>query len=592
MKLLFTALLCLLLAGCSGTDSHSAAPAEALQMTREAADSLQRRYGNAVEAIPLPLENVQQLQRIGASYLLQDQQELVILNEDFQPTASRTLEFIPQTAVSGQIFSAFDLSSRQLLLLTASLEESRRIILPPELSGSPFVGSSGNSVYYCTGSGIYCWDLESGIRRRIRESEYENQILVGMHRDDTVLQCRIREDSKEWDLFVDSQSGHLLQEMAVPANLVTAGEHYYCSFSSGSVNNLVFGSDPDSPRGLFPASLSGETVFLPESHTAVTAELTAENTYTITCYSLENGYLQDTLLLSHKPDAILEDGKGNVLLLVSENGQKVLLKWTPKTGSTGGKDYTDGYFTADRPDHAGLTLCRKLAGELSDKYGLEILIWKDAAATEPWDYTFEAEHRYPVLLSQLQTIDACLSRYPKELLSQTASHFSSLKFCLVQSITGISGKESLSTATGIQFLNGSDAYVVLAAGAHLEQALYHELFHVMESHILSCSNALDRWNELNPAGFSYDLDLGSNARRNSGVYLEKEGRAFVDTYSMSFPKEDRARIFEYSMLPDMEHLFRPEIMQQKLRAICTGIREAYGLQKHAETFPWEYYLEK
>ena len=60
---------------------------------------------------------------------------------------------------------------------------------------------------------------------------------------------------------------------------------------------------------------------------------------------------------------------------------------------------------------------------------------------------------------------------------------------------------------------------------------------------------------------------------------------------MSFPKEDRARIMEYAMLPDMAHLFRAPIMQKKLAALCAGIREAYGLKKSEETFLWEQYLE-
>ena len=191
----------------------------------------------------------------------------------------------------------------------------------------------------------------------------------------------------------------------------------------------------------------------------------------------------------------------------------------------------------------------------------------------------------------MEPLITCLSRYPKALLTETAAHFDSLKLCLVQSVTGIAGENSLSTATGIQFLNGSDAHVVLAAGEYMEQALYHELFHVMETHILSHSSALDRWNELNPAGFSYDLDHSANARRNSGVYLDTETRAFIDTYSMSFPREDRARIFEYAMLEDSGHLFASKIMQQKLRAICTGIREAYGLEKSKDIFPWEQYLQ-
>ena len=114
----------------------------------------------------------------------------------------------------------------------------------------------------------------------------------------------------------------------------------------------------------------------------------------------------------------------------------------------------------------------------------------------------------------------------------------------------------------------------------------------METHILNESIAFDQWNALNPSGFEYDYDYQANAQRDAGVYLRGENKAFIDTYSMSFPKEDRARIMEYAMLPGNQELFRSEILQKKLLTLCQGIREAYGLKKSEEVFVWEQYLEK
>lgn len=575
MKLLLTALLCLLLAGCSAP--ADVPPTEAVPAV--VPDSLRTQYGTGLEAVSLPVQNVRQLYPTGSGLLLSSENTLLLLDENFRAAASCTLDFVPEVRISKDTVSAFDPVTRQLILLDASLRETRRLTLPPEISGNPVPGTDG--LWYCTDSGIYLWDLETGIRRRIRECAEEGQTLVGIHREDTVLQCR----TGDGDLFLDAQTGQLLRELKSPARLDTVGNRYYCIYASGSLENLIFGTYDDKPMGLFPGLSGAPGRFLPESHNAVTL---ADSL--LTCYDLETGFVRDTLTLFHTPKAITEFA-GSILLLITEQDQDYLLLWHPAGVSSGGSSFTGSWFTADAPDHAGLSLCRDYAQTLTDTYGIPIRIWKEAAAAAPWDYTFEPEYRYPVLLSQLQTLEQCLSRYPKEVLSLTASHFDSLTFCLVQSIRGIAGEESLSSATGVQFLNGSDAYVVLAAGPYLEQALYHELFHVMETRIFGHSNALDRWNELNPSGFSYDLDHSTNARRNSGVYLEKETRAFVDTYSMSFPKEDRARIFEYAMLKDSAHLFRPQTMQRKLRALCDGIREAYGLEDAEEILPWEQYLE-
>ena len=582
MKLLFTLLLSLLLAGCSAP--AEAAPTEPVQSPRPVPDSLLQQYGSSVEAAFLPSGEADRLLSAGTGLLAVRENTLTLLDGEFRTIAARTLDFVPEIRVSGNTVCAFDAGTRQLLVLDEALEERRRLTLPPELTGSPVLSSGAERLYYATDSGIYVWELDSGIRRRIREDDRPGLTLVGVHMEDTVLQCRLPEGSRPRDLFLDARTGQLLQELDTAARLDTLEGRYYCTFDSGSVENRIFGNGDTEPAGLFPEAFSAECQFLPQLHGAVTVEEDR-----LTYYDLETGLLADTLPLRHTPKAIAarEDA---LILLITEDNQDFLLTWRPAAPS-GGKCYTDPWFTADDPDHAGLALCREYAQALSDEYGPEVLIWKEAAATAPWDYTFEEEHRYSLLLSRLQTLEGCLARYPKEVLTRTAEHFGSLKLCLVRSITGIAGEESLSTATGIQFLNGSDAHVVLSAGEYMEQALYHELFHVMETVILSRSSALDRWEELNPAGFSYDLDHGANARRNAGVYLEKETRAFVDTYSMSFPREDRARIFEYAMLDGMEHLFAPKTMQRKLLAVCQGIREAYGLEDSPETFPWEQYLE-
>jgi len=61
---------------------------------------------------------------------------------------------------------------------------------------------------------------------------------------------------------------------------------------------------------------------------------------------------------------------------------------------------------------------------------------------------------------------------------------------------------------------------------------------------------------------------------------------------MSFPSEDRARIFYYAMTEGNEELFTSSTLQAKLKTLCEGIREAYGWQKESQVFPWEQYLEQ
>ena len=100
------------------------------------------------------------------------------------------------------------------------------------------------------------------------------------------------------------------------------------------------------------------------------------------------------------------------------------------------------------------------------------------------------------------------------------------------------------------------------------------------------------WEDLNPAGFSYNYDYLANPERDDYQLNAGSGRAFIDLYSMSYPREDRARIMEYAMLDDQEYLFQSAPMQAKLRKLCLGIRKAFDLEKEPVVYRWEQYLTK
>ena len=88
----------------------------------------------------------------------------------------------------------------------------------------------------------------------------------------------------------------------------------------------------------------------------------------------------------------------------------------------------------------------------------------------------------------------------------------------------------------------------------------------------------------------YDDSYITNQSRTDTTYLEGGNKYFIDLFSMSFAKEDRATIFEYACMPGNEDCFKTWAMQQKLKKICNGIREAYGLKKVETKFLWEQYI--
>lgn len=611
-------LAALLLCGCSGNASAEdmatvpVAGTEAAVSTTvpdgfyDHASALERSTSGAVQVFPLTIPHTYGLRVFGDGLLLFSGTEnttLTLLTGDqLHTAASIPLEHPlspqdPSLRIHGSELSYFDFVSQETVVLDASLREVSHIAAPQGLVGSPILSEDRSTLYYCTAAGVKAWDLEKDIRRTLKEMAYSEQTLAGLHLGDSLLQCRIQDGSQERTLFLSAQTGQLLHEQEGSITLSSEGEHYYASFPTGITQALLFGEGSDPPMALLPADIAAECTFLPALDGAVTVSPLANGQVQLDYYALVSGLrlsrlsldaIQPPLALSASPD-----GHIYVLSYDPNYGLNSIYRWDPiGLPFNDGSNYTGRHYTADDPDLDGLAQCQAYADRIGSKHGIEVLVWEDALTVQPWDYDFEGEYLTDVLQSELAKLEDCLSKYPEGMLTDTAAHFTSLKICLVRQITGSAKSGSLSTATGIQFFDGSDAYVVIAVGEYSRQALYHELFHVMETHIWAESIAFDQWEKLNPAGFTYDLSYAANAQRDSGVYLQAENRAFIDTYSMSYPKEDRARIMEYAMLPGNRKLFQADTLQRKLITLCEGIREAYGLKKSPETYLWEQYLEK
>ncbi len=620
MKHLIALLLaCLLLAGCAAEapDDETAAPsssnapsisAEAADGLYEAGSPLETTYSGALRVYPLSgFEDVAGVRAMGTGLLVFSGAEYTTLTlltgELLTPTAQIVLEFLLEPddsslQISAGELSFFDPVNRQTVVLDSSLKEVSHIAAPEALVGTPLLSSDRNTLYYCTADSIRAWDLESNLHRRVKEIAYDGQSISGLYLNDAVLSCTVPDGEDTRILLLSAETGQLLYEMK-ELTLPTNGSRYYAAFPTGMTQALLFGEGDGVPQALTPAELTADCFFLAERNAAVTAYAPVDGSIQLDYYDLETGLRCSSLCLAGRADPLsvtdTADGSVYILLYSEAYGCPVLYRWAAwETNALTVQDsscYTGTYYTFDEPDLEGLAQCQVYAAALSEEFGIEILIWEDAVAVQPWDYDLEAEYLVPVIRQELTLLEQRLSQYPEGMLTDTASHFTGIRLCLVRSLTGTAESGSTESAAGLQFLDGTDAYLVLAAGDTSQQALYHQLFHLMETHILTQSNAFDQWDELNPSGFSYDYDYQANAQRDSGVYLEGEYRAFVDTFSMSFPKEDRARIMEYAMLPGQEELFQTATMQAKLLALCQGIREAYGLEKSSESYIWEQYLE-
>lgn len=597
-------LMCMLLCGCDAGDNGITNVTSLSSPTERPADlrglSASR---SALTVFPLNLENAYGIRSTEAGILVFSGKEhttlTLLAGESPEILASYALDCRishedPSVRITEQGITFYLSHRRETLWLDPQLQEVQRISDPATLTGAPLFSPLQNTLYYCADSAILAWDLGSNVHRTLKELSYAHQELTGLFFGGSVAQCRILDGSREANLFLSTENGKLLWEHQGPIAMEDYQGTYYARFPNGSVESLVFGTDSVSPQALICPEKSWECTFLKENGCAVIRSEPTEETVELTVYQLETGTRICSLVLSRQssPIAITGSKDGAVYLLCpAADGQSTLYRWDySQDAKPDSRLYTQLHYTRQQPDQAGLEDCRAYARTISDRYGIQILVGKEAAATKPWDYDLEPEHLVPVLMNGLNQLDRYLSCFPLSLLEDTVSHFSSLTVCLLRQVRGSPESGYPESVPGIQFLDGTDAYIALTLGSTMEASFYHELFHVMDTHLLGNTGELDRWDELNPAGFAYDYSYSANRERNSGVYLQHNSRAFVDTYSMSYPKEDKARILEYAMLPGNAQLFQIPTLQRKLKTLCRGIRDAYNLPKE-ETYLWEQYLE-
>lgn len=606
MKTVLLLILCLLLCGCTpkpvevSEETPTFTTAAAVSETEpvslyQPGHPLEEANRGALRVNPLITRKTQGMLAMGDDLILLSGYGSTTLTRltgrDLTVAAEVTLDFEldprdPSLRCDKESLCYYDPTTREIVIRNRELMVQNRYPITETTLGSPILSSDRNTVYYCTRNAIRAWDQNTGIHRTLKELSYNDQQLSGLLLNDTVLQCRIQDGTVVRSLFLSAENGQLLGQQDGDVSLQTQGTHYYACLPASDLDLLIFGTADSVPQVLYPRETAAKSFFLKSKQACLTAVQNQDGTL-LSYYSLDKGALRAELLLPplQMPKAVCTVPRGGVYILTYDPNQDcdTVYCWDVPAGNGDPRRYTDEFSS-----EGSLSRSQTLAAQLEAKYGIGIRIGEDALTVQPWDYHFEAETLDRVLLAELEALDIRLSQYPTEILGQTSAHFSSLTVSLVRSIHGTPASGSLDAATGIQFLDGTDAYVVITVGKYAEQALYHELFHVMETHILAESTAFDQWEEFNPHGFQYHYGTGLTTEQEA--FLSDENRAFIDAYSMSFPKEDRARILENAILPGNVQLFRSSALQAKLTKLCQGIRQAYGLQKSAETFIWEQYL--
>lgn len=535
---------------------------------------------------------------MGKDHLLFQKDQLTLLTgEQLTPVVTVSAPGIPMPG-SGWVqiqekgVAYYDSKHSAIVFLGSNLREIGKLNLSDDITGGVYLTPDWSTLYYCTVAGIHTLDLSSGVSRILKAQSAVAQSITGGLLDGEVLRCTMKlADGSVRTLLIWAKDGSTITQGDHLTTMVSSGNRYFLTRPAGLLPELIFRQDDDQAYTLWPAEEAAVCEPLPEIGAAITVARTGGQLL-LSYYDLSTGLRSASLTLetdAQPTNFSADPAKGGIWFQL----ENTLCFWDPTKSPTGDTaSYITPRHTREDPDEAGLTAISSRIQQLEETYQVDILFWEEAAAVVPWDYSFETEYLVPSYEEALQILESSMAKFPEGFFPKCVQWAGSapLKIVLVRGIYGSAGSSTHASAPGIQYMLDGEIYIALSIDDTFEQTFYHELYHVLETPILSHSTACYEWSTLNPPGFQYDNDYLANLNRNDSWYLEDGNRYFIDTYSMSFAKEDRARIFEYASMPGNAAYFSGKVMQEKLSRICRGIREVFRLKEEAGTLPWEQYL--
>jgi hypothetical protein len=576
-------LLALLLAGCAAqpTPTTEATAADALYTPGH---RLETQTSGMMQVFPTETSGFCRIWAMGEDVLLSGDGKLTCLSgASLTPGSTRQADTVLQTGSDGVWL--FDGSAVQIL--DGSFALLQTVTIPDEVLGVP--GLEGSQLYYLSEGCLKVLDLSTGLSSLLRDNMAFTDGTVQCL-GDLLLLHMTDEDGIGKTLLVSAADGSTQYPSLAVADA--------CRFETGLGILLEDGQVlllPDSGGAQKLTLEEGEQMvgFLPEIGGLITCRNDTAG-LTLRLYALSRGILRCSVLLPEVDlvgtGCVSADGTLYISAHSTQETAWWILRWNYEAFPPVSEDSClEPYYTRDFLDVQAS--CETLARELGAQYGISVLLFDEAAACAPWDYSFTAEYRVDKTNWALEDLKATLEAFPEGFLTKLRQDWEDLTVCIVDTIQGTAESGSLDSAEGLQFQNGSHFYIALAPKEEdsLKHTLFHEFSHLIDNRVLTKTGAYDNWNDLNPQDFAYSLDLNADMTPYKAL-LTGPDRVFIDNYAMTFPAEDRARIFECACTSGNEEDFVSPILQAKLQRICTGIRQAFDLEADAESFLWEQYL--
>lgn len=317
-------------------------------------------------------------------------------------------------------------------------------------------------------------------------------------------------------------------------------------------------------------------------------------------YDVDGTFLSEVVLPSDCMysfvDPVWSENDGGYFFIANHLGNDILLFWDLSKQIEGEDLHFEKYpENLKYGSEISETLYKKAEG-ISLKYGIELKI-AEQTDTKFLDFSVRQELGEDEISLALDILEKVLASYPDNFMEQLLyGSQQEIEVHLVGALTKYSAEETQSGFTSFDaFVEQQGGKTVLVADitrdSVLEQTLYHEIAHLIDGKLAFDAslreNAIyseEAWQKLNPKGFTYAESYHDIPME---LYDDKYDAYFIDVYSKTFAKEDRARIMEYAMM-ERDNVFsaNPKI-KEKLEYWSACIRDAFDTTGWPEETKWE-----
>lgn len=227
------------------------------------------------------------------------------------------------------------------------------------------------------------------------------------------------------------------------------------------------------------------------------------------------------------------------------------------------------------------------ARTLSETYGVTIRI-ADQCETDFNDFTTYTVTDPVMITMALDHLEAALQKYPTGFFQQL--HYGTIQQIEISLTGGLTNKEHFRLDSALAFAEPLYEKYIVVADIYLvtEQDFHHEFSHIIDSRLEwdtlyrpEAKYAEYHWAALNPPDFTYSCDYGNYLQN-----INYNAHYFIDSYSTTYPTEDRARIWENAMM-DNEYMLTASPIRAKLQYYCDCLRDCFNTTEWPEVTVWE-----